>query len=390
MALFFFITHQITKASDDTAAQLNCSVLEGNAEDGDLVPYYQQAASQLKGILMQRSGKRYGVFSAEQPIVRDLIKEWQSDGMSFQSLSRRLTEQLGSTLDNREFEMDGYLAYFFETLADHDKLYVFHLRHKESVSVGADMSLTETRYIDFSNTGFGVCINLSDWQQESDSKYITFSFGRGDKPLQNHMAAGIGFTDTLNTQAETEEFLSIVDQYSQTLPEEQRYEYKAKVVDYCMEHDLRGDPVVFDELADHLATEIKSHPAEAFSNFIIQKKKETRQQQRDNPGLSTEQLAAQDAPEIERAETIKAELIPDRKQLRGFIRYSGKNKDLSISFSANLMGEGIEFDEANKRLIVNAIPESLLKQLKGKSKDDVKGWELVLILDVAIQRLVGL
>ncbi len=373
MALFFFITHQITKASDDTAAQLNCSVLEGNAEDGDLVPYYQQAASQLKGILMQRSGKRYGVFSDEQPIVRDLIKDWQSDGMSFQSLSRRLTEQLGSTLDNSEFEMDGYLAYFFETLADHDKLYVFHLRHKESVSVGADMSLTETRYIDFSNTGFGVCINLSDWQQESDSKYITFSFGRGDKPLQNHMAAGIGFTDTLNTQAETEEFLSIVDQYSQTLPEEQRYEYKAKVVDYCMEHDLRGDPVVFDELADHLATEIKSHPAEAFSNFIIQKKKETRQQQRDNPGLSTEQLAAQDAPEIERAETIKAELIPDRKQLRGFIRYSGKNKDLSISFSANLMGEGIEFDEANKRLIVNAIPESLLKQLKGKSKDDVKG-----------------
>jgi nucleoid-associated protein len=356
MALRFFITHQITKASSNSTAKLNCSVLEGNADEGALVTYYQQATTQLKSILMQRSGKRYGVFSDEQPIVRDMIKEWQGDGMSFQNLSRRLTEHLSSTLDNSEFEIDGFLAFFYETLADHDKLYVFHLRHKESVSVGADMSLTETRYIDFSNTGFGVCINLSDWQQDNDSKYITFSFGRGDKPLQNHMLTGIGFSDTLNTQAETEEFLSIVDQYSQTLPEEQRYEYKAKVVDYCMEHDLRGDPVVFDELADHLAAETPSQPAEAFSNYIIEKKKETRQQP-----------AAQGEAVAEGAAAIKAELIPDRKQLRGFIRYSGKNKDLSISFSANLMGEGVEFDDANSRLIVNAIPDSLLKQLKGKS-----------------------
>lgn len=94
MALRFFITHQITKASNDPAAKLNCSVLDGNADDGALAPYYQQAASQLKGILMQRSSKRYGVFSDEQPVVKGLIKDWQRDGMSFQSLSKRLTEHL--------------------------------------------------------------------------------------------------------------------------------------------------------------------------------------------------------------------------------------------------------------------------------------------------------
>jgi nucleoid-associated protein len=369
MALRFFITHQISKAGNDPAAKLNCSVLEGNADEGALAPYYEQAASQLKGILMQRSGKCYGVFSDEQPSVRGLIKNWQRDSLSFQSFSKRLTEHLSATLDNSKFEIDGYLAYFYETLADYDKLYVFHLRHKVSVSVGADMSLTESRYIDFSNTGFGICINLTDWQQDSDSKYITFSYGRGDKPLQNHMSASIGFTDTLNTQAETEEFLSIVDQYSQTLPEEQRFEYKAKVVDYCMEQDLRGDPVVFHELADHLAAETESQPAEVFSNFIIEKKKQTRQQQSDNSGLTPEQQAASSN---EGTPAIKDELIPDRKQLRGFIRYSGKNKDLSISFSANLMGEAIEFDADKKRLIVNTIPDSLLKQLNGKSRYDDK------------------
>ncbi len=365
MPLRFFITHQIAKASKDSSAKLNCSVLDGNADDGALAPYYEQAASQLKDILRQRSGKCYGVFSDEQPIVSGLIKDWQNDGISFQVFSKRITEHLSTTLDSSKFEIDGYLAYFYETLADHDKLYIFHLRLKESVSVSADMSLTETRYIDFSNSGFGVCINLTNWQQDSDSKYITFSFGRGDKPLQNHMSASIGFTDALNTEAETEEFLSIVDEYSQTLPEEQRFEYKAKVVDYCMEQDLRGDPVVFHELSDHLASETEAHPAEAFSNFIIEKKKETRQQP-DNSSLNPEQQAVQEASLNEGSKAIKAELIPDRKQLRGFIRYSGKNKDLSISFSANLLGEAIEFDATNKRLIINSIPDSLLKQLNGK------------------------
>ncbi|MDF1763073.1 MAG: nucleoid-associated protein, partial [Oleibacter sp.] len=133
-------------------------------------------------------------------------------------------------------------------------------------------------------------------------------------------------------------------------------------------------PVMFDELSDHIASKAKSKPGEDFSHYLIEKKKEVRQNQNSAQSrLTPEQLVAQGAPSLEVAEAVKAELIPDRKQLRGFIRYSGKTKDVSLSFSANMLGEAIEFDALQKRLIIHKIPESLLKQLKGKSKYDDEG-----------------
>ena len=370
MALKHFITHSISKLEKDPGAKLVCSDIDGKVGEDTLSGYYQRCGSQLKGILMQRSGKRYGVFNHESTAFQGLLKDWLRDGMSFSSWTQRTAQHLSGVLDSTDLEMTGYLAFFHEELADHDKLYIFHLRYKDSVTVDNNLNLSETRYLDFSNTGFGVCINLTDWQQDNDSKYITFSFGRGDRPLQNQMLEAIGFTDTLNTSAETEEFLEIVEEFSRTLSSDDAFAYKSKVVDYCIEQDMRGEPVVFDDLENHLTSETKSQPAEAFSHYVVEKKKERRQQQRDHSGLSPEQMIELGAPVQAVSEAVKAELIPDRKKLKGFIRYSGKNKDLSLSFSANLIGGDIEFNKQDKSLLIRKIPESLLKQLTGKKDDE--------------------
>ncbi|WP_370315744.1 nucleoid-associated protein [Thalassolituus sp.] len=371
MALKHFITHGIAKLEKEPAAKVTMSDQDGVAdEDSPLSAYYQRATKQLKGILMQRSGKRYGVFSHEAPVFQGLLKDWQKGGMSFQSWARRCMEQLAAGLDNTDFLVDGYLAFFHESLEDSDRLYLFHLRYKDSVTVNSDLSLSETRYLDFSNTGFGLCINLTDWQQDSDSKYITFSFGRGDRPLQNQILSTIGFTDTLNTAAETEEFLSIVDEYSRTLPAAEAFAYKSKVVDFCIEQDMRGEAVDFDELDQHLSAEMKSQPGEAFSHYLIEKKKERQKAQKDTSGLTPEQLVELGAPMTDVAEAVKSELIPDRKKLKGFIRYSGKNKEISLSFSASLLGEGVEFNQQEKSLLIRQVPESLLKQLSGKKDEE--------------------
>ena len=197
---------------------------------------------------------------------------------------------------------------------------------------------------------------------------LPFLLAGGTAPLQNAILEAIGFTDTLNTTAETEEFLEIVDSYSRTLPEEQAFEYKSKVVDYCIEQDLRGEPVVFEELENHLASETNAKPAEAFSHYVIEKKKERRKQPVP-AGATPEELIAAGAPTADVADAVKAELIPDRKKLKGFIRFSGKNKDLSLSFSAALLGKDIEFNPANKSLLIHKVPESLLKQLSAKNTD---------------------
>lgn len=367
MALRHFITHKITKLEKEPAATITYSELSGDINDEQLADYYQRCAAKLKATLLQRAGKRYGIFNPENPFFNTLIRNWQQDSIPFASWARKAVNHLSESLDSTDFLMDGYIALFHEELADSDKLYIFHLRYKDSVTVDSNLHLSETRYLDFSSTGFGLVINLTDWSHNNDAKYITFSFGRGDRPLQNSMLEAIGFTDTLNTSAETEEFLEIVDSYSRTLPEDQAFEYKSKVVDYCIEQDLKGEPVIFDELEHHLDNEAKAKPAEAFSHYLIEKKKERRQQPAKN--ATPEQLVAASAAVVDVAYAVKAELIPDRKKLKGFIRLSGKNKDLSLSFSAALLGNDIEYNPNNKSLIIHKIPESLLKQLLRRDSD---------------------
>lgn len=365
MGLRHFVTHKISKELQEPAAELLCSEQESNLDDDAVAHFYAQTAAQLKGILTQRSGKRYGVFHPEITFARAQIQDWLAERQSFMALTRRLSKHFANALDNTDLAVDGYLAFFMEQLADSDRLYLFHLRRKTSVMVNADMTLTETHYLDFSNTGFGVMLNLTDFTADDDSRYLTFSFGRGDKPLQNAFAESLGFTDTLNTAAETEAFLDIVEEFSHTLPAEQGFECKAKVVDYCLEQDLRGETIKFDELADYLAAEVKAEPARAFAHYVVEKQKERLQAQQHKPGLSPEQMAAAGASMQDVAEAIKTELIPDRKKLRGFIRYSGKNKELSLSFSASLLDKKeVTFDPGTNELRITNVPESLLKQLK--------------------------
>lgn len=370
MTVRHFITHQINKDVKDPAATLTYSDQEPNLEETSSEHYYAQAASQLKSILTQRAGKRYGAFHPEVTLVRAQIQDWNGDRQNFLALSRRISQYFANSLDNTELAIDGYLAFFYEELADSDRLYMFHLRRKTSVSINADMTLTETHYVDFSNTGFGVMLNMTDWLREEESKYITFSFGRADKPLQNQFADFIGFTDTLDTAAETEAFLEIVDEFSQNLPAEQSYEYKTKVVDYCMEQDKRGEAVDFADLANFMESTMDNKPetksGEDFSHYIVEKQK---LRQESKPSLTPEQLAEQGAPTQQVADAIKTELIPDRKKLKSFIRFSGKNKDISLSFSASMLEGDIVFDGVNNRLQINKLPESLIKQLK-LQKDD--------------------
>jgi nucleoid-associated protein len=46
------------------------------------------------------------------------------------------------------------------------------------------------------------------------------------------------------------------------------------------------------------------------------------------------------------------------------VRFSGRSKEMSLQFAASLLGEEVEFDAANERLVINKIPKSLLGQLK--------------------------
>ncbi|MFT7697360.1 MAG: nucleoid-associated protein, partial [Reinekea sp.] len=58
------------------------------------------------------------------------------------------------------------------------------------------------------------------------------------------------------------------------------------------------------------------------------------------------------------------EFIPDRKSLKKYLRYTGKSKEVSISFSNDILGKNVNFNPENESLTITNLPAALLKQLK--------------------------
>ncbi|MGK0249937.1 MAG: nucleoid-associated protein [Oleispira sp.] len=363
MPVTHFITHQINKEAQKPAAMVTTTVNEQDVDD-----YCHLVMSQLKGILVQRASKRYGCFNPEVTRVKGLTLNWLNDQQSFLSWTKKISEQFADMMDNTELEIDGYLAFATEELADTDKLYIFHLREKSNLCLTSDMQLTESRILDFSNTGFALCIDTSALKKEqeagtrSEEKYFTFSFGRGDKPVQKLFSDFAGFIDTLDIEQETQEFLEIVEEYASTLSEDQSVETKTKVIEYCVEQDKQGETVEFKTLSGQL----DSSAPEKFEQFVALKKRERRDVRPRSESTMNESSSA-----LAHGESmIKTDLIPDRKSLKNYLRYSGKNKEVTLSFAATALGSDISFDPSENSLTIKNLPSRLLKQLKPEMKSD--------------------
>lgn len=343
MPVTHFITHQISKEGPQDGAKLSLSDAEPSIDD-----YSNKVMSQLRSIFIGRAGKRYGRFNPETPQIKALTLDWLNDKQSFLSFSQTLAKYFATHLDNSPIEMDGYIAVIAEEIADGDRLYVYHLREKTNVAFNANMELTETKFIDFSNTGFALCINTGVLKGSEEEKYLSYSYGRGEKALQNAFSEFIGFTDTVDVEKETQEFLQIVNEYTKNLSEEDANQTRAKVVDYCMEQDKYGAAVEFKAISQ----EIDEREPEKFEKFIVEKRQEARA------------VTADTTDESAISNEVRSEFIPDRKSLKNYVRFSGKNKDITLSFSAACLGGDVKFNSLNNSLEIINLPARLLKQLQ--------------------------
>lgn len=340
MPVTHFITHKLEKEAKALGASVVCSESEAFHEE-----YAAKVMSQLRTIFIGRASKRYGELSTESPQLKGLMRDWLENKQSFVSLTQRITKLFAESLDNTSLEVDGYLAFIAEQLADGDRFYIYLIREKTSVALDDSDGLTQTRFIDFSNTGFSLCLDTSALMQDNSKKYATFSYGRGEKALQNTFVEFSGFTDSVNTEQETQEFLKIVEKYAKQLPEEQANETRSKVVDFCMEQDKYGAAVEFHAISQELD---ESEP-EKFVSFLKQERELSRtSSDGEESGIVVE----------------KTEFIPDRKSLKNYVRYSGKNKDVTLSFSAIALGQDIQFNQESETLLLKNLPTRLLKQLK--------------------------
>ncbi len=166
--------------------------------------------------------------------------------------------------------------------------------------------------------------------------------------LLNGFVFFIGFTDKVDLGAEADNFLKTVSDYTKDLPELEAYQTKKYVIDYGLEQNKVDKPVIITELA----TQLKEEPPLPAKN---------------SEEISTAKPATK-LPDFadfvaKQKPTQKSEIIPDRSKLNQYVRISGLDHKLSMSFSASCLGNSIVYDSQTDNLTIHNISAGLKSRL---------------------------
>ncbi len=320
------IAHRLTRRTGDQSFSLRESPFDRESLNNRML-------AEIKPLFTRRASKRYGCFADQATVFKGLLVNWRDQTLSFTQFTAKVIENLAMLMEQEDLETDGHWLFIEEELEASHRLWIALLKQKDGLLLNTDNDLQDTGYIDFAKTGLCACIDLHDIDNPDGKRYLTLSFGFGDRPLQQHLMDFFGFTDTVDTQADTERFMEIVNDYSESMPEENAKRYQKEVAEFCMEQSKEGAAVNYHELAGS----VDSVADVSLDDFIA-----------------------------ERAPEMKEEFIPDRSSLKKYIRYTGRTKEVSISFSNESLGKSITFDPSSETLTLKDLPSALVKQLKGE------------------------
>lgn len=281
----------------------------------------------------QRSAqKQFGHFGSQQELsmLPGLARDFHESKSSFLTMTQTLMGHLQEALEKYEDPFDAKIIFAIDDLMEQDQLYIFWVNHVEAIQINKHNELQYIDYVDPTKVTFGFKVKFDQWLEETSNQYLTILGSRGNPELNEVMEEFAGFTKGLDKVEQTEEFLNIVEAFAEAMPDENAKEYRSQVMEYCLEQDKSGMPVSVNELS-----------------FQVDQKEPTR--------------FAQFAQE--RQTDPMDEIHTDRARLKRYVRFTGRDKNLSISFSSDRFGEGIIYDTDNDALIIKDIPKSLKQQL---------------------------
>lgn len=348
MAISHIIAHRIQRVDPMAGASLqqreNAWIKNGRIEE---------CFRELKICMIKRLGKDYGRFSddtAAHPLAA-WVNEYHLEKISFETFSKKAMEHLKNEFDKTDELLDGFLLFTHEELESAELIHLFIVQHNHGLYIDGSLEMDDSLYLDTDGIRLAAQINLSDLYCDDihrSSKAITLLRWRGEKGLSDIFTQFIGFAEKVDVAAETEAFLNVVTDYTKDLPEDVAHQTNKHVVDYCLEQNKVGRPVNIAELSKQL----KTHPAT--------KHKEVGDSEEDTPAPSLPEFSGF----ISSSNQItKPEFIPDTTQLRQFIRLSGRNNQLSMSFASSCLGDSIVYDATTDSLTIKDIPARLKARL---------------------------
>lgn len=325
MAINALSLHRFHVADDTTSLSASDQGLTVNGLAQDL-------GQELKLAFIGKAGKQFGQF--DRDIGSCPLSGWIADYLeskqSFHKVTERFAQHLQLAFAQTDALYDGYLLMLHETLADEDSIYIYLVQHEGGIFIDNAMQLASSKNIDVRGLRAGLKLALNEWQAAEPEPYLALLRARGDKALAEAFEQAVGFSDPVDHAAQTSAFLQLVERYSANLQEEQAAVCKKKVAEFCIEQDKSGKAVEIAEISQQLSD---AEPA-AFERFVVE--------------------SAPDAP---------AQFYADRKQMRQFVRISGRTDQLSLSFSSECLGQTVVYDANTDTLVLKDIPPALKARL---------------------------
>ena len=327
MSIKHCIIHSIKRTAESGDITLNLRENE-NTPEGPIVSLF----TQLKQSFQRSATRQYGLFDPEQgdnPLPA-WLKQLESESMGFTTVTKKLTEHLKSQLEEITEGFSAHILYVVEELLEESQLYIFWVTHSEAQLIDSEMDIDNIEYVDSGKMNYVMKLDFNQWQVENWQQYLSVITSRGSKDIGHAFLQFCGFVSSVNLQQQTDEFLTVVDEYAQTLSADESKQYKNKIVDYCVEQDMQGNPINVKDLSEELNSSNPDH----FSDFVSEKMEEP-----------------------------KEEIYTHRNSLKKFVRFYGREKDLSISFSSDMMGENVIYNPETGELTLKEVPKSLKQQL---------------------------
>ena len=327
------IIHQIDKKPDGSPAALHVSSTElvESQTTENLLNDFNEAYN-------AKTGKAWGLFHAESGAHP--FSGWLRayvDGGDFIEFSRAAVEHLTKLMEESNLSVGGHVLFAHYQQGMTDYLVIALLQHSEGITVGADLSVTPSKHLDFGTISLAARINISEWRSNPKSRqYISFLKGSKSRKATDYFRDFIGCQEGVDGPGETRTLLKAFSDFvtAEDMHEDSAREKTQTLVNYSIAQAKIGEPMSLNELSEL----IDEDRPKAFYDFIRNK----------DYGLSPE--------------------IPtDKRTLNQFRRFTGRTEGLSISFEAHMLGSKVEYDKTVDTLTLRGLPTQLIDQLKRAS-----------------------
>ncbi|MCW9089317.1 MAG: nucleoid-associated protein [Gammaproteobacteria bacterium] len=328
MPLKHAIAHRI-KSNTDGKVELTLREQELPLEGAS-----ETLLNKLKSSFLARISREHGSFNPEGAIspLQQGLEAFLGDKQDFAAMSAGLLQWFKQQLGENKVALDAHLLLFVEHSFDHHLFHLFVAGRSESLSLNEELAIIPSFGIDTGPSLFAIKVDLAEWRERKDYAYLSLLPPRGNQPLGELFTQLTGFSNGLNKQEATLAFLEGVESYARQLPEERVDDYRNRVVEYCMEREQQDAPVQLRSLAESM----EEIDVDSFVRAVAG----------DDSG---------DAPEIRL----------DRRSLRRYVKFTGREKDLAISFNSYQLNKRVHYDAKSDTLSINGLPSALRKQLQG-------------------------